>query len=549
MITNMSGHRNRANKQDFFHEVLCEKEENDFSKTISPSRPQLSRREAPPTMRTTTTSLMPTSSSPANRRRSYVERTVPALGSPGEIDPVRRRRSCLERTVPDVGSPSEMDPVRRRGSYLERTMPAIGSPSEIDLVRRRGSYLERKTSNKYRTGEPGETTPWEIDSVPRRHLERTNSSKYRPVLPMDIDCGKTARLLPYIPFVTAIVFLIAIFSIYHTSSVQQNINSIINQSGSQVDILQSSISSMDADLEQHRSTMKDLEEANDALFHYVEDLKKQDLHLRSINTESLEKSTDVIARENKQFNSELPLLRNRQAFMSRKVKALVDKIQRDSYRDSYEKFGPGPHRVEFTVELPGLPGFTNNHAFVIELAPLAKMPHSVHLFLEQVSHELWDDCAFAFNAPHVIQAGAYPVTTGKSYEDKMNEFDEIGLSTVHFQEYNDQYPHKQWTVGFADYGPNFYINMIDNTENHGPRSKGDELFDNAVDPCFGEIVEGQKTIEMMRSLPLIYSLPEDEHFVLENPVHIVKARIMGIETNQRGNVPHDMKDKHFNATS
>ena len=64
-----------------------------------------------------------------------------------------------------------------------------------------------------------------------------------------------------------------------------------------------------------------------------------------------------------------------------------------------------------------------------------------------------------------------------------------------------------------------------------------------VDPCFGEIVQGRKTIEM------IYSLHADRDFVLENPVHIVKARIMDIETDHRGAAfaPHDMKDKHFVA--
>jgi hypothetical protein len=48
---------------------------------------------------------------------------------------------------------------------------------------------------------------------------------------------------------------------------------------------------------------------------------------------------------------------------------------------------------------------------------------------------------------------------------------------------------------------------------------------------------------------MIYSLPADRDFVLENPVRILKARIMGIETDHRGAafVPHDMKDKHFVA--
>jgi len=295
---------------------------------------------------------------------------------------------------------------------------------------------------------------------------------------------------------------------------------------------------MNEDLEQNRRRMKELQILNDDLIRHNEGLSHTS---RSLDSELQRRKAEFIFRENEAYQSKLPSMRKKETILSKKVNALVDKIQRDSYRDAYERFGPGPHRVQFTVELPG---FSKYHTFVVELAPLSKMPHSVHLFLDQVYHDLWDDCSFVFNAPHVIQAGAFPISkSGKSYEDKMDEFDEMGLSTVHFQEYNEEYPHKQWTVGFADTGPDFYINMQDNSEKHGPRSKGDELFDETVDPCFGEIIQGRKTIEM------IYSLPADRDFVLENPVHIVEARIMDIETDRRGAefAPHDMKNKHFVA--
>ena len=67
----------------------------------------------------------------------------------------------------------------------------------------------------------------------------------------------------------------------------------------------------------------------------------------------------------------VPSMRKKETILSKKVNALVDKIQRDSYRDAYERFGPGPHRVQFTLELPG---FSKYHTFVVELAPLSKMP-------------------------------------------------------------------------------------------------------------------------------------------------------------------------------
>ena len=42
-----------------------------------------------------------------------------------------------------------------------------------------------------------------------------------------------------------------------------------------------------------------------------------------------------------------------------------------------------------------------------------------------------------------------------------------------FQEYHDDYPHHPLTLGYAGRpgGPAFYINLIDNRQNHGPASQ------------------------------------------------------------------------------
>jgi len=68
----------------------------------------------------------------------------------------------------------------------------------------------------------------------------------------------------------------------------------------------------------------------------------------------------------------LPSMRKRDTILSKEVNALVDKIQRDSHRDVYERFGPGPHRVQFS----GTPGFSKYHTFVVELA-LASLCSSI----------------------------------------------------------------------------------------------------------------------------------------------------------------------------
>jgi len=115
---------------------------------------------------------------------------------------------------------------------------------------------------------------------------------------------------------------------------------------------------------------------------------------------------------------ELEVMTRRESAYEQRVNILKEKISRESEREALERFGPGPHKVKFEVELPRdrmrdahlingqFPGFT------IELYPLAHMPHSVHLFLEQVYHKLWDGCSFVVNAPHILQAGAHPGITG-----------------------------------------------------------------------------------------------------------------------------------------
>jgi hypothetical protein len=73
-----------------------------------------------------------------------------------------------------------------------------------------------------------------------------------------------------------------------------------------------------------------------------------------------------------------------------------------SFPQLFVRFGKGPYFVEISLDFPPdspmseLPSPPSK--FVIELAPLDLMPHSVHLFLEMVSHKLWDGCSFMRNA-------------------------------------------------------------------------------------------------------------------------------------------------------
>lgn len=143
--------------------------------------------------------------------------------------------------------------------------------------------------------------------------------------------------------------------------------------------------------------------------------------------------------------------------------------------------------------------------FVIELAPLDLMPHSVHLFLEMVSHNLWDGCAFMRNAGHVIQASTVPYYKNQGSGPALRRaFEQSGYQSVSFQEYHEEFPHVKYTVGFAGRpgGPDFYVSTVDNTRNHGPGGQDGYSDPTEADPCFGKVVEGFAAVDRMLKMPV-----------------------------------------------
>ncbi len=89
--------------------------------------------------------------------------------------------------------------------------------------------------------------------------------------------------------------------------------------------------------------------------------------------------------------------------------------------------------------------------------------------------------AFVLNAKHVLQACPNPslesLEFGGNSQDPNNRQKEpyedmkrAGLDTVSFQEYSTMFPHEKYTLGFAGRphsGPEFYINLMDNSLDHG----------------------------------------------------------------------------------
>lgn len=205
---------------------------------------------------------------------------------------------------------------------------------------------------------------------------------------------------------------------------------------------------------------------------------------------------------------------------------LKHKVQVVSKADVISKYGPGPHRIEIELYFPEMNHASNtnpktrsikehknnnnngNNKFIIELASVDMMPHSIHTFLEMVSLGLLDGCSFIMNALHVVKAAPLPYD-GTSAAQKAKDFQKHGLDSVAFKEYNDLYPHKQYTIGFAaDGSPSFYINTEDNSEIH------------IGDPCFGKVIHGFDTIHKLESSPTRNGI------WFEKRIGIVKATIL-----------------------
>lgn len=136
----------------------------------------------------------------------------------------------------------------------------------------------------------------------------------------------------------------------------------------------------------------------------------------------------------------------------------------------------------------------NNKTIIVELASIDEMPISVHFFLELVSNKIWDDTIFIHHEQrdHVIAVPPISYTTQRPKTDEMKN---VGWTRLGYPEYSNKYPHKKYTIGFANQGPTFYINTMDNTENHGPNGQQHHLLAGEGDPCFGTIVGGLDAID------------------------------------------------------
>jgi hypothetical protein len=163
---------------------------------------------------------------------------------------------------------------------------------------------------------------------------------------------------------------------------------------------------------------------------------------------------------------------------------LTQKLQQATLQLLQHRYGStGPFRIRIDVVYPPsiiLPTPNNNHQegrkdyLLVETAPTSLLPCSVFYFLELA--RTYQSGSFHRNANHVLQAHASSKATAHQ-------------KSMPFQEYHPQFPHVQYTVGYAGRpsGPGWYVSILDNSHNHGPGSQQNHN-PHEADSLFGKLV-------------------------------------------------------------
>lgn len=176
-------------------------------------------------------------------------------------------------------------------------------------------------------------------------------------------------------------------------------------------------------------------------------------------------------------------LEKREEALIRCIDDLQSHIQESNKFDLIDMYGPGPYQVEVTLSsAAGVD--SRSRKFVLEMAPLSTMSHSVHHFLRMVSEGLWEHMSFVQgpNAPNVLHSTPMDMTTATT----MNaDFENAKLQKLTFSEKSPEYPFGPYKVAFVGRpgGPDFYV-----AGNQEPLISTDAS-------CFATVVSGRDVVD------------------------------------------------------
>lgn len=150
-------------------------------------------------------------------------------------------------------------------------------------------------------------------------------------------------------------------------------------------------------------------------------------------------------------------LEKRMGALFSRIGDLESHIQKSNEFDVIKTYGPAPYQVEITLSsAAGV--HSRSRKFVLEMAPLSTMPHSVHHFLRMVSEGVWEHMSFvqAPNAPNVLHSTPMDMTTAITTNE---DFENAKLTKLMFPEKSPEYPFGPYKVAFVGRpgGPDFYV--------------------------------------------------------------------------------------------
>jgi len=257
--------------------------------------------------------------------------------------------------------------------------------------------------------------------------------------------------------------------------------------------------------------------------------EKKRLEFQIKDTKNLHKDGGV---HTKQLQSQIDNLTKQNNHLITYKKKMQDNIQLMSRTACIEKYGYGPHFVDVLVQFDSHLGKNDQGTITVQMAPVDEMPHAVYWFLEQVRRRLYDGNSFHRNAGHVVQAGPAPNFLSPPNPQLKQRFQDAGFHSTLFQEYSDKFPHEKYTLGYAGRpgGPDFYINVQDNSKIHGPGGQSNYPDPSEADICFAKVVNGFNVVDRIHKERV---KPGDDYMAIESNVAIVSMKIQNFHDKEK----------------
>lgn len=421
----------------------------------------------------------------------FMKRLTSINGDPDDKEKSTRRKS-IEDGLPVTHSPTTT--TSNKEEFLKRLRSSMASRRQSSFRNSPSSQpAATSRSNSPTIADGSENYPVEED------VEACCSTSEPKALPTKFRLKRFFRIkhLLVIPILLTIGYVVIQY--YKVTSLQSELNLSIASR----DHLQKSQGTLITELHKYKDTHEKMKKVNNDL----------SSHLKKLRAEHVEGQKELDKFRNAEKTTTWSEVR---------LRKFIKGIQDWSKKRVLSKFGKGPYRVELQLLLPT----SKNPQFIkLELAPLELMPHAVSTFLEQIDQKRWDGQTFDVHAGHVLLARPDPNNPNSNDASSTDD-----VPTVMFAEYNEEFPHEKYTVGFPgrpNAGQDFYINLQPNVVHHSPRFEKDEATGEEKfiegEPCFGKIVDAHSRLVVDEMDKLGFG----KEGILENKVVIVSARLIG----------------------